>query len=340
MPSSQNPLEKEADRKVSDEACQPGPKYLNAYRDFDGLYVSHLFTDRNLRSAFSYEPLDGDVFVVSYPKCGTTWMQHIVYNIYNDGVPPASVQEFMTVTPFMELFRAEGARSMPRPGAIKTHLPFNKQPYSAKAKYIYVTRNPYDCCVSFYYHTRNFPPYLFEEGTFDQFFDMFIEGKVDYGDYFDHVLSWYEHRGDSNVLFITYEDIKKDTPGSVLKIADFLGKEEYGDKLRQNQGLLQNVLGAISINSMKKMNKEVKTWSQQLASVPLESLPPGARSLVESVGGSLLTKPAQGEFIRKGIVGDWRNHFSPEQVDRMKKRIALKTAGSDLMDLWKDTGLP
>uniref|UniRef100_A0A1E1X659 Putative sulfotransferase n=1 Tax=Amblyomma aureolatum TaxID=187763 RepID=A0A1E1X659_9ACAR len=340
MPSSWNPLDDEADKKVAKEACQPGPARLNPYRDFEGLYVSHVFTDRNLRSALSYEPLDGDVFIVSYPKCGTTWMQHIVHNIYRDGVPPGDLMEFMTMAPFLEFLGAEGARSMPRPGAIKTHLPFNKQPYSPKAKYIYVTRNPYDCCVSFYYHTRDFPPYLFEDGTFDQFFDMFIEGKVDFGDYFDHVLSWYEHRGDSNVFFVTYEDIKKDTPGWVLKVADFLGKEEYGDKLRQNRDVFEKILGAISIESMKKINAEMKKWSQQLASAPPELLPPGMRSIMESLDSSILTKPAQGEFVRKGIVGDWRNHFSPEQVDRMKKLIALKTTGSDLMDLWKDTGLP
>uniref|UniRef100_A0A6M2E5L2 Putative sulfotransferase n=1 Tax=Amblyomma tuberculatum TaxID=48802 RepID=A0A6M2E5L2_9ACAR len=339
MPSSWNPLGEEAEKDAK-EACQSRPAYLNAYRDFDGLYVSHLFTDRNLRSALSYEPLESDVFIVSYPKCGTTWMQHITYNIYRDGVPPADHMEFMTMAPFLELLGAEGAHAMPRPGAIKTHLPFNKQPYSPKAKYIYVTRNPYDCCVSFYYHTKNFPPYLFEDGTFDQFFDMFVEGKVDYGDYFDHVLSWYEHRGDSNVFFVTYEDIKKDTPGWVLKIADFLGKEEYGDKLRRQPDVFEKILGAISIESMKKINAVIKTWSKQVASAPPEFLPPGMRSIVESIDISLLTKPAQGDFVRKGIVGDWRNHFSPEQIDRMKKRIALKTAGSDLMDLWRDTDLP
>ena len=32
---------------------------------------------------------------------------------------------------------------------------------------------------------------------------------VKYGDYFDHVLSWWAHKDDKNVLFIKYEDIKK-----------------------------------------------------------------------------------------------------------------------------------
>ncbi|XP_050042798.1 sulfotransferase 1C2-like [Dermacentor andersoni] len=338
MPSSKKPTEDETKNKDLEEACKPGPAYMNAYRDFEGLYLSNTFTDRNMRSALSYKPLDGDVFVVSYPKCGTTWMQYIVYGIFRNGVPPANLMEFMNMAPFLELVGAEVAQTMPRPNAVKTHLPFNKQPYSANAKYVYITRNPYDCCVSFYYHTRNIPMYLFEDGTFDQFFDMFVEGKVDYGDYFDHLLSWYEHRGDSNVLFITYEDLKKDTRGWVLKIADFLGKE-YGDKLRQSPDIFERIMATTSVDSMKKINAEMNNWIKDLASVPLETLPEGMKSLVEAMG-NLLDKPIKGDFVRKGIVGDWRNHFSPEQVSRMKERIALKTAGSDVMELWKDAGLP
>ncbi|KAG0443395.1 hypothetical protein HPB47_014967 [Ixodes persulcatus] len=100
---------------------------------------------------------------------------------------------------------------MARPGAIKTHMPFQLQPYSKDTKYLYIARNPYDCCVSFFYHTKGLPRYNFADGTFDEFFEMFIEGKVDTGDYFDNLLSWYEHRNDPNVLFLTYEDLKKDT---------------------------------------------------------------------------------------------------------------------------------
>lgn len=82
---------------------------------------------------------------------------------------------------------------MQRPGALKIHLPFRLTPWSDKAKYIYVTRNPKDTCVSYYHHMKNIPGHGFN-GTFDQFFELFLSGKIDYGDYFDHVMEWYEHR--------------------------------------------------------------------------------------------------------------------------------------------------
>lgn len=34
------------------------------------------------------------------------------------------------------------------------------------------------------------------DGTFDEFFELFISGNTDYGDYFDHLLGWYAHRWD------------------------------------------------------------------------------------------------------------------------------------------------
>ncbi|KAH9379734.1 hypothetical protein HPB48_019785 [Haemaphysalis longicornis] len=70
---------------------------------------------------------------------------------------------------------------------------------------------------------------------------MFVEGEVSYGDYFAHVLPWYEHRKDENVLFLTYENLKKDMPGLILKIADFLDVETYGDVLRDDPAMLEKV---------------------------------------------------------------------------------------------------
>ncbi|KAL1485198.1 hypothetical protein MTO96_032116 [Rhipicephalus appendiculatus] len=138
---------------------------------------------------------------------------------------------------------------MIRPGVLKTHFPFNKQPYSPLARYIYVTRNPYDVCVSYYYH-MNSRMSKKSHASFDRFFKLFIAGKVSYGDYFEHLLSWYEHRNDPNVLFFTYEQMKEDTVFWTLKIADFIG-EQYGKKLREDLGLLRKVIDAANFKNME-----------------------------------------------------------------------------------------
>ena len=42
---------------------------------------------------------------------------------------------------------------------------------------------------------------------------MFVVLLVNSGSWFDHVLSWWEHRDDPNILFVKYEDMKKVTYG-------------------------------------------------------------------------------------------------------------------------------
>lgn len=298
------------------------------------MYVSVGFKEDVVRSALAYEPCPGDVFIVSYPKCGTTWMQHIVYYIYSRGKPPKDSTEFTIKTPFLEFLGVDAAIHLPRPAAMKTHMPFHKQPFASHAKYIYITRNPYDCCVSFYYHTKNLPEYHFENGTFDEFFEFFLKGQVDFGDYFTHLLSWYNNRDRPNILFLTYEDLKANTRSWIQMIADFLG-EEFGSQLRQDSALLDTIMERTSLNHMKAfVNKQMTAnIGNDLLATPVEDLPPSLATGLKDLDETL-KKPMTGDFVRKGVVGDWRNHFSPEQARRMKEWIAQRTVGSDVMNLW------
>ncbi|KAL1421605.1 hypothetical protein MTO96_022975 [Rhipicephalus appendiculatus] len=215
-------------------------------RMIEGMQWSYYYPEPYVRSALAYQPLPGDVFIVSYPKCGTTWLQYLVYGIYSGGFPPQSMQQFSRSMPFLERQGAEHSVLKSRPVAIKTHLPRDKQPYSPQARYLYITRNPFDCCVSYYYHTKHMPAFCFGQATFDDFFDLFITGDVEFGDYFDHLLSWYAHRSDPNVLFLTYEDLKRDTAAAVVKIAGFLG-DEYAARLRQEPALVDRILEAAAL---------------------------------------------------------------------------------------------
>lgn len=312
-------------------------KPAQVFRDVEGLYLGYSFRDERVRSALAYKPQPRDVFVVSYPKCGTTWTQNLLFHIFSGGISPRDKDEFNSRTPFLEYEGVECVANSSELAAIKTHLPFHKQPYSDKARYVYVTRNPYDCCVSFYYHTKGFPAYFFEDGTFDEFFDMFLEGQCEYGDYFDHLLSWYGHRHDRNVLFLTYEGLKRDTEGWVLKMADFLG-HEYGEELRNNPFLARSIVEASGVETMKKLFNEAFKSKKEMSPLPCEVQKPVdvSRGTVENA----LQKPMTGDFVRKGVVGDWSNHFSQDQVHRMKRWIALKTEGSDVMQLWRDEDLP
>lgn len=306
-----------------------GPLYV----DMDGFRLSKNFTLEHFRSALKYQPGPNDKFVVTFPKCGTTWTQHIGYLIFSKGVPPSSGLEFLRRSPFLEMFGAETVAQMERPGVIKTHLPYNMVPQHPEAKYVYVCRNPKDACVSFFYHTRGFSGYDFTDGKFDDFFQVFLGGKTDYGDYFEHVLSWHAHRNDPNVLFIHYEDMKANPREYVLKIAEFLDKEYY-KLLLGNEEILGKI---VEFSDIKSMQVHASENFHNFFTKPLEShdVPDGLKTFHEASQ----RQPSSAKFIRKGIVGDWKLHFTPEMNEQMNQKIHKTLSDTDIIDVWKKHGV-
>ena len=75
------------------------------------------------------------------------------------------------------------------------------------------------CLIIFWYHFC--PHYVIYE--WDEFFEKFMEGigELHFGHYFDHVLSW-AHKDDVDVLFLKYEDMKKDFPSWITQ---FIGQD-------------------------------------------------------------------------------------------------------------------
>lgn len=295
--------------------------FAHAIRKIGDLKVSVYFCEEKVLSGLAYKPRPGDVFVVGYPKTGSTWLQYMVYNILSDMTPVESMSQFLESSPFLEYVGADVTNKMARPGVIKTHLPFQTVPYAEHSKYVYIARNPFDCCVSYYHNTRRNSAYNFEDGAFSEFLKEFLSGNVLYGDYFDHLLGWYEQRSAANVLFLTYEALKADTAACALRVADFLGKE-YGERFRQPK-LLRKLLDVVSLENTKNiLSDEMSTNSHASQNQNEKGI------------------PKTGYFVRKGEVGDWRNHFSKEQTTEMKERIALKLRDSGAMDLWADVDLP
>jgi sulfotransferase len=275
------------------------------YTVHNGFRLPMGFSSENFASTLSYQAQPEDIFIVAYPKCGNTWTRYIVWLIQHDGEPLPVGKSITVEIPFLEEVGKEVVAALPTPRFIKTHLPYSLIPYHPESKYIYVARNCFDCAVSFYHHTRGFvKDYDFAEGTFDEFFECFIKGEVDFGDYFDHLLSWYKHKDDSNVLFLIYEDMKVEPKKAITEIAKFLGNE-YLNKVK-NVEILNRVL---EHSRFESMSKDQSRWSSPRP----KNMPP---------------------FIRKGQVGDWKNYFSAVQTKRLTEKFVSETKGTGIENLW------
>jgi len=277
------------------------------YTVHDGFRMPMGFPVAGFESGQRYVAGPGDVFVASYPKCGTTWAQYIVYLLLNDARPLTAGRSINDVFPHLEEVGREIVAALPPPRLIKTHLPFARTPWSPDAKYVYVARNPFDCAVSFYHHTRGFVRhYDFAEGTWETFFECFLAGEVDFGDYFDNLLSWWPRRGESNVLLLTYERMVADPAAAVAAIASLLGGPA-ADLIAAAPGLAR----VVRMSSFGEMQRDQGRWSSQ--------------------------RPADmPAFVRKGVVGDYANYFSPEQARKLVAKMRARTTGTGLEALWPD----
>lgn len=81
-----------------------GKKVSPFYQDGGcGFNICGQFSLEAFKSALNYKPRPDDLFIVTYPKCGTTWTQNIVGIIYREGKPFTSALEFLSNTPFLEM---------------------------------------------------------------------------------------------------------------------------------------------------------------------------------------------------------------------------------------------
>ncbi|GMS80668.1 hypothetical protein PENTCL1PPCAC_2843, partial [Pristionchus entomophagus] len=298
----------------------------------DDEYWPPIFTPENVRSAKAMVPRPTDVFIATYPKCGTTWIQHIVHQLLGKTEYEAAVHEetdnqpssssvdtqdekkgeesahpMCFVSPMIERMGAAYSDTIKTPRVLKSHFTYKNIPKGGQAKYIYAVRNPKDCLTSYFHHNRNFKIYDFEHGDFNVFFDLFMQGQVGFGDYFDHLNSWTEgiEKREEKILFLKYEEMVADLHTAVVKIADFLGGDAAA--LIKDEQRLASIVEASTLASMKK-NQQRWFPNKQLH---------------------------RGEFIRKGGSRDWKNQFSHTQSERMDVRFRQHCAGTAAADWWR-----
>ena len=177
-----------------------------------------------LRGRMELEVRPTDVFISSYPRSGTTLTQWILYLLTHEEQPdPAHLTK---VSPWFERSLAIGEvtaadlEHFPSPRVFKSHLP--RQWLPDGARYIYVERDGLDVLVSYFDFYR---AYLGFEGTLDDFYERFMNGRVQYGSWFEHVAEWRERASDPDVLIVRYEDLLSDRKAAIERIVGFLGWE-------------------------------------------------------------------------------------------------------------------
>lgn len=224
------------------------------------------------------------------------------------------------IAPYLERAGSDVASRLPSPRTLNVHFPYEYTPFHTDAKYIYVARNPRDTCVSYYHFTReSIGGSGYTEATFDEYFELFLNGHIPYGDYFDHIRRWHENKRNGNVLFLTYEDMLQDPGNAILQVARFISDSDHDYEqvlTSDNNSILDKVIENTTFKNMKDMPVVIRSATST------------------SCGDASLDTGVRVNFFRKGVVGDWMNHFSSDQVYRLDKKMSEKWTGTGLDKLW------
>ncbi|XP_057376595.1 sulfotransferase 1E1-like [Daphnia carinata] len=285
-------------------------------RSEPGKFVMNPLYGFHAEKLYHMQPRSDDVWLLGFPKCGTTWTSELIWLLMNDcDTARASGTHLIFRTPCIELpfLTSEielspqmmnllnSIEKMESPRVLKSHLPFYllHPDLLETSKVVYIARNPKDVIVSFYHHTKLVKRHNFQ-GTLEQFAEYFLEDEILCSPYFPHVLDAWSKRHHPHMHFMFFEDLKRDLRGEIEKVADFLGQTPSDEQLTK----ITNHLRFENLRHNDSVNNEL-----------------GKRT-------GFMNK--DGNFMRKGKTGDWKNHFSPELNSKIDKWIEKNLKGSDL----------
>ncbi|PIK46606.1 hypothetical protein BSL78_16539, partial [Apostichopus japonicus] len=123
----------------------------------------------------------------------------------------------------------------------------------------------------------------------------------EYGDWFDNVIGYYEHRHDDNFLFVHFESMKSDLEKVVREVSLFIGRE------LDNTAVKRVVEGA----SIEVMRASFQKDQEQ-------NLTEGKEAVDLNI------------FVKSGKLNQWKYSFSSEQNERFDNFYREKMMNCDL----------
>lgn len=164
-----------------------------------------------------------DVFLVSYPRSGNTWVRFLLSNVikYETG-DPIDFHTVHTVIPDYERPDQRGLiDALPEPRIFKSHARYTAH----YPRVIYLIRDGRDVAVSYY-------DYLNKRGQFDGTLAEFLVAKdLPFGTWHKHVQSWLGRKHETNLLLVRYEDLLDDARQELERMVHFVGLAATAEQL-------------------------------------------------------------------------------------------------------------
>lgn len=236
---------------------------------------------------------DDDIYIVTYPKSGTTMMQMILYHLTTRG--DLDFNHIYDVSPWIRnaSIRGEKPIEFASPRLIKSHDFYKEFSKGVKGRFIFVYRDGMDVAVSLYHQNRN---YNNPDLEFNEFISKFLSNRKT--NWFTYTQDWLENKHNLNILYLRYEDLINDKEAQINKIISFCNLNCTPDQV-------ERALRYSSFDHMKQLEEKFGVQ------------PPSSKMVYD-------------QFIRRGKIGEGKKHFSQEQQDKFVKLSSSITRWAEL----------
>lgn len=265
---------------------------------------------------FKTEPRSDDVFLVTFPKSGSTWTSYLLHQIRSRGNDDFIdiKNEVIDITPGhwdpqVDPFLIEQNFS---PRTFKTHGSYDLCPRGGK--YIYLARDPKDTLFSLYCFIHD----LFgieDRMSIESFFQHYYVERFgtdhDIGNAWNHFLQWHPHKDDSNMLWLHYEDLLEDRDSCIRAIADFM-------EVELSEASLDLVLAHSSMQHMRTIAPKINPSQNNRTGELTLKFGPEMRDYAKAMKFGKMRRGAVGDghkdlpaAILEALDEEWRKRITP-----------------------------
>ncbi|KAK3001407.1 hypothetical protein RJ639_022093 [Escallonia herrerae] len=196
-----------------------------------------------------FKPRPSDIFLATFPKCGTTWLKALVFATMNRFSYDFSNHPLLTTSPhgcipFVEVHiykdhPVTNFELLAPPRLFATHLAYHMFPEKvirSGCKFVYLCREPKDALISMWYFMAKLRPKELPPLSLREAFELLCEGVSDYGPFWDQVL---------------YEALKGEPSMYLKRLAEFMGQPFSLEE--EDKGVVQEILKLCSFENLTSL---------------------------------------------------------------------------------------
>jgi len=266
----------------------PGRLILKALRKILNKTKKLILTSNSDTAWKVPNPRDSDIYLISYPKSGNTWMRYLIAYATWPELVDIDLVEMASYVPSFQIEHDTAMMLDPaspcnhiKHRIIKEHNTYDKETQQNVKRVIYLVRDGRDAIVSYWHFCNQRDQAVI---PLSKFIEISAKPEHSFGSWKDHVMGWVNAPLDAR-LIIRYEDMLDNAELWLRAALDFA-------EIEASDSIIKQAVNRASFDSMKKLEQTKGFNLDQLKTV---------------------------EFIRQGKQGSWQDTFGVNDLELFRR---------------------